>query len=71
MAKRIPKDQKLQRLNPLGHVAYGRTALGQAVYDVLMSSMTAEECHRRHPDLSRNFILQMRKDNREMRAKKK
>jgi hypothetical protein len=42
-------------------VAFGRTRLGQAAYDVMLSSMTAAEAARRHK-LSREFVLKMRRE---------
>ncbi len=46
---------------------YGRTDLGQAVYDVLFSGMSAAKCARRHPDLTRDWILKIRRENRKLR----
>jgi hypothetical protein len=40
-------------------VAFGRTRLGQAAYDVMLSSMSAAEAARRHK-LDRAFVLEMR-----------
>ncbi len=50
-------------------VAFGRTKLGQAAYDVLMSSMSAAEAARRHK-LDRGFVLRMRRENPELRKRK-
>jgi hypothetical protein len=56
--------------NANGEVVYGRTELGQTLYDALLSSMTAAECVRRHPGLSREFVLNFRKENADMREGK-
>lgn len=50
-------------------VAYGRTPMGQAAYDLLCSSMSGAEVVRRHPQMSREFVLQMRQKYRKLRAK--
>lgn len=55
-----------------GHiVAFGKTRLGQAAYDVMLSSMSAAEAARRHK-LKREFVLEMRHDPRvrKMRGKR-
>lgn len=53
-------------------VVYGRTPLGQCLYDALLSSMTAAEVCRRYPELSREFVLKLRRDfKQEQDAKKK
>jgi hypothetical protein len=41
-------------------VAFGKTRLGQAAYDVMLSSMSAAEAARRHK-LKREFVLEMRR----------
>jgi len=53
-------------------VALGRTRLGQAAYDVILSSMSAAEAARRHK-LKREFVLELRRQPhvQKMRAKKK
>lgn len=43
-------------------IMFGRTPKGQCLYDVLMSSMTAAEVHRKYPTLSRDFVLRMRQE---------
>ena len=42
-------------------VAFGRTKMGQAAYDLLCSSMTGAEVVRRHPEFSRKFVLETRR----------
>jgi hypothetical protein len=53
-------------------VAYGRTRLGQAAYDVLFGSMSAAEAARRHK-LKREFVLELRRQPhvQKLRMKKK
>ncbi len=52
-------------------IMYGRTPKGQCLYDVLLSSMTAATVQRKYPELSREFVLKMRKDfNRKRKAGK-
>ncbi len=46
-------------------IAFGRTELGQATYDVLMSRMSAKEVVRRQ--CSREFVLAMRRKYRMFR----
>jgi hypothetical protein len=56
-----------------GHiVAFGKTPLGQAAYDVMLSSISAAEAARRHK-LDREFVLEMRRDPRilKMRMRKR
>jgi hypothetical protein len=43
-------------------VTYGRTPLGQAVYDIYFSSLSAVEVARRHK-LDRAYVLEQRKHN--------
>jgi hypothetical protein len=50
-----------------GEIVFGRTELGQALYDVLMSGMSATEAARRHRGVSRKFVLEMRRKYPEMR----
>jgi len=50
-------------------VVFRKTDLGQAVYDVCFSRMSATEAVRRHPGITRKFVLQMRRENPEMRPK--
>jgi hypothetical protein len=57
------KDEK-------GHVvAFGRTKLGQAVYDVIFSSMSAKKAAKKHR-VSREFVLQKRRQWREKQRSK-
>ncbi len=57
------KDEK-------GHVvAFGRTKLGQAVYDVIFSSMSAKKAAKKH-GLSRESVLQQRREWREHERKR-
>jgi hypothetical protein len=42
-------------------VAFGRTELGQSVYDIYFSKMSAAEVVRRHPTLTREWVLAQRK----------
>jgi hypothetical protein len=53
-------------------VAFGRTRLGQAAYDCILSSMSAAEASRRH-HLKREFILELRRQPHvvKMRAPRK
>lgn len=64
-----PRKRKKTKLED---VAFGRTPLGQAVYDVYMSSMSAAECVRRHPELTREQVLRQRnsKVGKELRRKR-
>lgn len=49
-------------------IAYARTSLGQALYDCCMSRMSAKECVRRHPELTRTFVLKMRREWPDLRS---
>lgn len=51
-------------------VAFGRTALGQAAYDVIISSLSGAEVARRHPELTRLFVLDMRRTYRKLRPRR-
>lgn len=53
-----------------GDVVFVRTPAGQAVYDILMSHMSAREAARRHK-LSRAVVLEMRRQYPDMRVKRK
>lgn len=45
-------------------VAFARTPIGQCVYDVLMSRISAAVCVRKWGDnLTREFVLKMRREN--------
>lgn len=50
-------------------IAFGRTELGQALYDVCFSRMSAAEAARRHK-LNREFVLKMRKEHSEFRRER-
>ena len=52
-----------------GEIYYGRTERGQALYDALLSSMSAAECVRRHSYMTREFVLGLRKKFSNMRKK--
>lgn len=49
-------------------IAYGRTAIGQAAYDLLCSSMSGAEVVRRHPELRPEFVLEMRRRYSKLRV---
>lgn len=51
-------------------VAFGRTKMGQAAYDVLCSSMSGAEVVRRHPEVTRDFVLKMRQKYSKLRRRK-
>jgi hypothetical protein len=51
-------------------VAYGKTALGQALWDVCFSRLSAAECVRRHPDTTREFVLALRRKYPQFRPKR-
>lgn len=48
-------------------IVFVRTLQGQATYDVLMSRLSAKECVRRWPELRREFVLKIRRENPKMR----
>jgi len=55
------EDSKPRRKSA-DEIAYGRTPKGQCLYDVLLSSMSAAAVNRKYPDLSREFVLKMRRE---------
>jgi hypothetical protein len=58
--------------NNLGQiVAFGKTEMGQTVYDILSSSLSAAEVARRHPEVNREFVLYMRHKYPELRRRKR
>lgn len=49
-------------------ITFGRTDLGQTIYDVLHSSLSAAEVARRHSgDLNRELVLYLRHKYRDLR----
>jgi hypothetical protein len=50
-------------------IAFGRTPLGQCVYDVLFSRLSAREVVRRYPDLTRKYVLDMRRKYSKLRTR--
>lgn len=50
-------------------IAFGRTKLGHAVYDVIFSSMSAKKAAKKH-HVSREFVLQKRREWREKKRSK-
>ena len=51
-------------------VGFGRTAIGQAVYDVCFSSMSAAKVAKRYR-VSREFVLEQRRKMREEERRKR
>ena len=47
--------------NAKGEITYGRTKIGQCVYDVCFSSMSAVKVAKKYRGLSREFVLKMRR----------
>lgn len=52
-------------------IVYGRTELGQTVYDIFFSSLSAAEVVRRHSRVTRKFVLDMRRKHPKLRRRSK
>jgi hypothetical protein len=66
-----PTTKRLMKRQGEAEILFGRTDIGQTLYDVISSSMTAAEVVRRHPKVSRDFVLYMRRKFNRLRRLKK